>query len=85
MASYKILYWREIPSQVRAEDEQDEVTVAMPERFMARIDQVAMRDGLVGSDEYLAGWHWSDEGERPGSAQEVAEAIAAELDAGANW
>ena len=85
MARYKILYWQEIPSQVRAEDDLDDVTVPMPEPFMARIDQVAMRTGLAGTDDYLDLWRWSDEEERPGSAQEVAEAVAAELAARAGW
>lgn len=83
MATYKILYWQEIPSQVRAEDEQDDVTVPMPERFMARIDQVAMRSGIAGTDDYLAHWRWSEEEERPGTAQDVAAAVAAEL--AAQW
>jgi hypothetical protein len=79
MATYKILYWQQIPSQVRAEDEQDDITVAMPERFMARIDQVAMSTGMAGTDDYLEQWRWSEEEERPGTAREVAEAVAAEL------
>jgi hypothetical protein len=85
MATYKILYWQEIPSQVRAEDEQDDVTVPMPERFMARIDQIAMRSGMAGTDDYLAQWRWSEEEERPGSAREVAEAVAAELTSQPGW
>lgn len=85
MATFKILYWQEIPSQVRAEDEQDEVSVPLPERFIARIDQVVMRTGLAGTDDYLAHWHWGDEQERPGSAQEVADAVAAELAANTQW
>jgi hypothetical protein len=85
MATYKILYWQQIPSQVRAEDEQDDFTVPMPERFMARIDQIAMRTGMAATDEYLAQWRWSEEEERPGSAREVAEAVAAELAAQPGW
>jgi hypothetical protein len=85
MATYKILYWQQIPSQVSAEDDEDDVTVPMPERFMARIDQVAMRTGMAGTDQYLEQWRWSDEEERPGSAREVAEAVAAELAAQAAW
>ena len=85
MATYKILYWQEIPSQVRAEDEQDEVTVPMPAKFMERIDHVAMHSGMAQSDDYLAQWRWSDEEDRPGSAREVAEAVAAELAAQTTW
>jgi hypothetical protein len=57
----------------------------MPERFMARIDQVAMGTGMAGTDEYLAQWRWSEEEERPGTAREVAEAVAAELAAQPGW
>jgi Virulence factor len=85
MATYKILYWQKIPSQVKAEDDQDEVTLPMPARFMERIDLVAMQSGLAQSDEYLDQWHWSDEEDRPGSAREVAEAVAAELASQIAW
>ena len=85
MATYKILYWQQIPSQVRAEDEQDDVTVPMPERFMARIDHLAMSTGMSGTDDYLEQWRWSQEEERPGTAREVAEAVVAELAAQSGW
>jgi len=85
MATYKILYWQEIPSQIRAEDGEDQVTVEMPARFMTRIDQLAMQRGLTNSDDYLEQWRWSEEEERPGSAREVADAVAAELDSQAAW
>jgi hypothetical protein len=81
MATYKILYWQEIPSQVKADDGIDEVSVPLPDRFVERIDQLAMKRGLVGTDDYLAQWHWSDEEERDGTAAEVAAAIQAELEA----
>ena len=85
MTTYRILYWQEIPSQIRAEDERDEVTVALHPRFMERIDQLAAQRGLTGSDDYLAQWHWGDEAEREGPAQEVADAIKDELEATATW
>ena len=46
MATYKILYWQEIPSQIKAEDELDDLTVPMPDRFQERIDLMAARRGL---------------------------------------
>jgi Virulence factor len=85
MATYKILYWQEIPSQVKAEDDQDEVNLPMPARFMERVDHMAMQRGLQGGDDFLAQWRWSDEEEREGSAREVAEAVMAELEAEADW
>jgi hypothetical protein len=80
MATYKILYWQEVPSQIKADDGLDEVTVPLPARFMERIDHLAAQRGLQGSDDYLAQWRWSDEQERDGSAEEVAEAVRAELE-----
>jgi hypothetical protein len=85
MATYKILYWQEIPSQIKAEDDADDVTIELPAKFMERIDRLAAQRGLQGSDEYLAQWRWSEEEERSGPAGEVAEAVRAELEAQANW
>jgi hypothetical protein len=85
MATYKILYWQEIPSQIKAEDDMDDVTVQMPDRFQERIDLMAARRGLQESDAYLAQWKWSEEEDREGSAEEVAEALRAELEAKADW
>jgi hypothetical protein len=85
MATYKILYWQEIPSQIKAEDELDDLTVPMPDRFQERIDLMAARRGLQDADAYLAQWKWSEEEDRPGSAEEVAEAVRVELEAKADW
>ena len=85
MATYRVLYWQEIPSQIKVEDDADDVTVQMPDSFQERIDQMAARRGLQDSDAYLAQWKWSEEEEREGSAEEVARAVRAELEAKADW
>jgi hypothetical protein len=85
MATYKVLYWQEVPSQIRAEDGGDDVNLPLDPRFMARIDRLAAERGLEGTDDYLAQWHWSDELERDGSASDVAEAVKRELEAAAGW
>jgi hypothetical protein len=85
MATYKILYWQEIPSQIKAEDAEQDVTLELPPKFMERIDELAAQRGLQNSDDYLAQWKWSDEEERDGSAHDVAHAIKAELEAKADW
>jgi len=85
VATYTILYWQEVPSQIKAEDEVDEVTLPLDPRFMERIDQLASQRGLQGTDDYLAQWRWSEPQEREGSAEEVAEAVKRELEAAADW
>ena len=85
MATYKILYWQEIPSQVKVEDDLDDVTLPLDPRFMERIDRLAAQRGLQSTDDYLAQWRWSDEQEREGTAEEVARAVKLELEADADW
>jgi hypothetical protein len=81
MATYQILYWHDIPVQVRAKDAAGRAGAELPARFQEAIDQAAMAAGLIGSDDYTEAFHWGERQERAGSAREVAEAIAAELDA----
>jgi hypothetical protein len=85
MATYKILYWQEVPSQIRVEDESGDLNVELPQKFMVRIDALAAQRGLSSADDYLAQWRWSDEEDRDGTAQEVADALLAELEAQADW
>ena len=80
MARYRILAWRDIPAQVQATDDAGaKANRTMPGWFGAEIARVAMRDGLAGTDDYLEKFAWSDETERAGSADEVADALVAEL------
>jgi hypothetical protein len=81
MATYQILYWRDIPSQVRARGDGGRVSKQLPQRFQDAIDQAAMAAGLIGSDDYTNAFHWGASQERDGSAEEVAAAVVAELDA----
>lgn len=80
MATYRIMSWRGIPAQVKASEPGGKpVSVALPPWFQHEIDRVAMREGIAESDAYLDAWTWSPDQERPGTADEVASAVAAEL------
>lgn len=82
MATYQILFWHDIPSQVRAKGEgRERVGVALSQRFQEAIDNAAMAAGLIGQDAYTEAFRWSEPMFREGSAQEVAAAVAAELEA----
>ena len=85
MATYKVLYWQEVPSQIKAEDDESDVTLLLPDRFQERIDRLAAERGLSGADDYLGQWRWSGEEDRDGSAQVVAEAVRDELVAQAGF
>ena len=52
MTTYRILYWQEVPSQVRAEDDEgDEVSLPLSQKFQVRIDALAAARGLEGADD----------------------------------
>lgn len=81
MTSYQVLYWHDIPVQVRAGGRPARVRVGLPPRFQEAIDSAAMAAGLTGTDGYLAGFAWSAAEERDGAPADVAAAVAAELEA----
>jgi hypothetical protein len=80
MATYCVVVWKGIPASVEAQHGPESVTVELSERFQMLIDSVAMQRGLHGSDEYLESWTREAPGERPGTAREVADAVAADLE-----
>ena len=53
----------------------------VPSAFIERIDAKAQKIGLTKGDDYMAQFKWSDEQSRPGTPQEVAAALKAELEA----
>jgi len=80
MAQYKILYWHDIPSQIRVEDESGRVSKQLPPRFQEAIDSAAMKAKAIDDDSYMAGFRWSEEKARPGTAQVVAAQLLEEFD-----
>ena len=80
MANYQILYWKDIPTQVKAWDDFDEVKVELDPKFMVKVDRVAQTEGLTETDDYLAQWSWSEEDEREGTAEEVGQAVKLEIE-----
>jgi alkanesulfonate monooxygenase SsuD/methylene tetrahydromethanopterin reductase-like flavin-dependent oxidoreductase (luciferase family) len=82
VARYRVLRWKDIPSLVEAEGAGATVRVPLSARFQDLIDAIAMRDGATESDAYLEGWAQDPDAERAGSPEEVAAAVAAELEEG---
>jgi len=80
-AKFQILFWQDIPSQVKAWDESNEIKLELPQRFSVRIDSLAQSKGLTSADDFLSQWKWSEEQERAGTADEVAQIIKRELEA----
>jgi hypothetical protein len=80
MATYKVLAWRDIPTQIHATDDSGAVVKQpMPKWFMQEVSRITMREGLAGTDDYLEAFAWSEPVAREGTAADVAEAVNAEL------
>jgi hypothetical protein len=81
MATYQVMSWKHIPSQVKAWDGDVEVKRMLPDYFQAAIDAYAMKDGSTEMDAYLDGWKWGPVEERDGAPNAVLEQIIDELTA----
>ena len=81
MAEYQILYWKDLPSQVRARDGSTQVKRSLPERFQQAIDARATIEGATSEDSYFAGWRWGEWRAREGTAQRVLDQVVAEIEA----
>ena len=78
MARVRVMYWKEIPVQVQAQDDgTPPVSVPLDARFQQGVDAIAMSDGSMGSDDYLMAWEWQHFDDVEGTAQEAAETVAA--------
>ena len=64
MANLTVIFWRDIPAQVVAEEgrgrNRKQAKVEMPRRFALAIDEAAMRDNADSTDDYLAEWRKAD-------------------------
>jgi len=80
MTFYQILYWQDIPSQIKAWDDFDEIKVELSSKFILKIDKAAKEQSLTSEDDYLAQWRWSEKEERSGTPEEVTEAVKKELE-----
>ena len=75
MAERLIVYWRDIPAQVIVKAGRRNVAKReLSVRFTQAIDATAMREGLTGTDAYLAEW-------RRGEPEPCGDDIEAEADA----
>lgn len=82
MTRFQILYWQDVPSLVKAFNEDGTpVSRQLDPWFQQEIDRRAMAQGLVDSGEYLEAWNWGESQERAGTVDEVLDAVERELEA----
>ena len=76
LAKLRVMYWKEIPVQVQAEDGSGPVSKLLHERFQRGVDSIAISDGSGSSDEYLLAWSWGEYTDFDGSAEEAVTKLA---------
>ena len=81
MAHYQVMFWKHVPSQVKAWEGDVEVKRMLPDYFQAAIDGYAMKDGSTDMDAYLDAWKWGAVEERAGAPDDVCAAVIDELTA----
>ncbi len=77
---YQIIYWRDIPAQLKIRAGSARLARNLSERFQEGIDEAAMRTEATGTDAYLSAWRTSEWREREGIPEAIADALALELE-----
>lgn len=81
MIQYQVLYWRDIPAQIKVYADRRPKSHPLSPRFQVAVDSISMREGLTGSDEYLELWQWSEKRDFDGDAETAAAALIEQLEA----
>ena len=85
MAQITILYWRDIPAQVIAENgrgrRREQSKIELHRRFAIAIDEAAMRGGAESTDDYLADWRKGEPADCSDDLATEAQSLAEQLEA----
>lgn len=77
---YQIIYWRDIPSQIKAKVGRKRVGRQLSERFIQSIDAAAMKSGDTDTDDYLAQWRQTDWVEIEGDVNTFLDELVAQIE-----
>ena len=80
MTTYQILYWHDIPMQVRAREGRNRVSKPLSNRFQEAVDKASMAAGLTGTDDYLDHLNWGPQEESDLGPAELVEKVLNELE-----
>ena len=77
---YQIIYWRDIPAQMKMKVGRKRSSLPLSRRFMTAVDAAAMQTGKTDSDGYMEEWRVADWQEISGEPEELAGALVAQLE-----
>ncbi|GMV32942.1 MAG: hypothetical protein DCC59_14540 [Chloroflexi bacterium] len=81
MAKYRVMYWKDIPQSFTVEADGQTIRKELSQKVQNKIDAYAMAIGATSSSDYAKEYKRGGWVEREGAAEEVAEALLAELEA----
>lgn len=81
MAKYRVMYWKDIPQSFTVEGDGRTIKKELSQKIQDKIDAYAMAIGTTSTTDYAGQYKRGQWIEREGSAEEVAEALLAELEA----
>jgi hypothetical protein len=79
--SYQIVYWREIPAQIKVRSGRQRISRPLSSRFQEAIDAAAMHSQATSADAYLDDWRSSDWQEGEGDPDSLADSLVARMEA----
>ena len=80
MTRYRIIYWKHIPQSITVEGDGRAIKKELSQKVQNAIDAYAMAAGLTSTSDYAKEYKRGDWIERPGSPEDVAEALVSELE-----
>ena len=78
---YQIIYWRDIPSQIKGKVGRKRVSRPLSDRFMQIIDAAAMESGDTDTEQYLAEWKPTEWMPIEGDTDEFLDALVVKIEA----
>lgn len=82
MTEYQIIYWRDIPVQVRVRQGRERRSQSLPERFQAAAKRAAYRARAITGEAYMSAWNNTPWQPHAASFDEALPAIVATIEAG---
>jgi hypothetical protein len=76
----QVVFWRDIPAQVRAREGSNRASRPLAQRFQVAIDEAAMRAGATGAQDYLDDWHTTEWQSHDGELQAVLDSVVFSLE-----
>lgn len=81
MSKAKVIYWRDIPTQVVIGSGRKSTKRPLADRFMVAVDKAAMAAGATSDDAYIAEWHSVAADAPDGEPESAAETLATKYEA----